>query len=102
MTKVPAGTPVVSIKNLIALKPLEPSSYAYAIDAKDYNVPAFIFDAQQHKIVVASAFKPFSTKENKDFSYGSLMIPVASQKLSEKEVHVVLKKITSKTWASSP
>ena len=96
LTKVPAGTPVVSIKNLIALKPLEPSSYAYAIDAKDYNVPAFIFDAQQHKIVVASAFKPFSTKENKDFSYGSLMIPVASQKLSEKEVHVVLKKLQAK------
>ena len=92
-TKVKQGTTVTSTEDLIALEPFSLSSYAYAIDAKDYNLPAFIHDAQQHKIVLAAAFKPFMAKNNRSFSYGSLMIPVASQTLSEKELYTRLKKL---------
>ena len=95
-TKAIQGTPVISKEELIALEPLMSSSYAYAVEAKDYNLPAFIYDAQQHKIVVAAAFKPFSAKNNTSFSYGSIMIPVASQKLSEKELFTTLKKLQAK------
>ncbi|MDG1911630.1 MAG: M14 family metallopeptidase [Flavobacteriaceae bacterium] len=91
--KVKEGTTITSTDALIELEPLTLSSYAYAIDAKDYNLPAFIHDAQQHKIVLAAAFKPFMAKNNRSFSYGSLMIPVASQTLSEKELYTRLQKL---------
>ena len=66
-TKAIQGTPVISKEELIELEPLISSSYAYAVDAKDYNLLAFIYDAQQHKIVVAAAFKPFSAKKQHFF-----------------------------------
>ena len=90
------GTEIKSTEELIALKPLELSSYAYAVDSKDYNLPAFIYEAQQNKIVVAASFKPFAIKNKTSFSYGSLMIPVAPQSLSEKELHTTLSALQKK------
>jgi len=94
--KIIKGTEIKSTEDLIALKPLELSSYAYAVDSKDYNLPAFIYEAQQHQIVVAASFKPFAIKNKTSFSYGSLMIPVAPQSLSEKELHTTLSALQKK------
>ena len=94
--KIIKGTEIKSTEELIALKPLELSSYAYAVDSKDYNLPAFIYEAQQHQIVVAASFKPFAIKNKTSFSYGSLMIPVAPQSLSEKELHTTLSGLQKK------
>ena len=94
--KIIKGTEIKSTEELIALKPLELSSYAYAVDSKDYNLPAFIYEAQQHQIVVAASFKPFAIKNKTSFSYGSLMIPVAPQSLSEKELHKTLSGLQKK------
>ena len=90
------GTEIKSTEELIVLKPLELSSYAYAVDSKDYNLPAFIYEAQQNKIVIAASFKPFAIKNKISFSYGSLMIPVAPQSLSEKELHTTLSTLQKK------
>ena len=94
--KIIRGTEIKSTEELIVLKPLELSSYAYAVDSKDYNLPAFIYEAQQNKIVIAASFKPFAIKNKISFSYGSLMIPVAPQSLSEKELHTTLSTLQKK------
>ena len=43
--------------------------------------------------ITASAFKPFSSKTNagnKDFNYGSIMIPVSKQQLSSSDVYEIV------------
>ena len=89
--KTPSGE-LLEKDNLITLKPLEKSNYAYLVDAKDYNIPALINFLQENEITVASSFKPFETKEKGVFSFGSLVIPVVPQKLSTDQVFKILNK----------
>jgi len=94
--KLKAGQKVESIDDLIDLNSLVKSPYAYVIDSQDYNVPAFLQDAFTHKLTPASAFKSFTSSKGEAFSYGSIVIPVALQSISEEEVHKVLKKLQQK------
>ena len=95
-SKLKAGKKVESIDDLINLNSLIKSSYAYVIDSQDYNVPALLQDAFIHKLVPASAFKSFASHTGESFSYGSVVIPVALQSISEEELHQVLKKLQQK------
>ncbi|MEK9612363.1 MAG: M14 metallopeptidase family protein [Flavobacteriaceae bacterium] len=90
------GQKIESIENLFTLQPLKKSSYAYVVDAQDYNVPALIQDAQKHKISIATSFKPFRSSNNIAFSYGSLVIPVASQTKTEMELFQLLQQLQEK------
>ena len=94
--KAPEGKEIKSAAELISLKPLMRSNYAYGVDAQDYNVPALLQELQNEKFVVSSAFKPFKTKKGFSFSYGSLVIPVALQNETSEEVHLRLEKLQEK------
>ena len=86
---MPTGK-AVSLEGLIPLKPLQKSNYAYAIKGNDYNIPALTYYLQENDITVSTAFKGFETASQESYSYGSLVIPVASQKKSAEEIFAVL------------
>lgn len=90
-TKAPSGD-LIQLEKLIQLKPLEKSNYAYVVNGKDYNIPALIYELQEKQITVAGAFKPFGIKDKEQYSYGSLIIPVAPQKKSADEIFNILTK----------
>jgi hypothetical protein len=81
---------IKSTNELIKWTPVNKSEYAYIVESNDYNVPALINGLQKKRIIVASTFKPFNIKTNggnKSFSYGSLVIPVANQKVSSDQIY---------------
>ena len=89
-TKTYLNNEIKSTKELIKWTPVNKSEYAYIVESNDYNVPALINGLQKKKIVVASSFKPFNIKTNegnKSFSYGSLVISVANQKVSSDHIY---------------
>ena len=90
-TKAPSGD-LIQLEKLIQLKPLEKSNYAYVVNGKDYNIPALIYELQEKQITVAGAFKPFELKDKEQYSYGSLIIPVAPQKKDVDEIFNILTK----------
>ena len=93
--KSPSGQSI-EMDDLYPLIPLEKSSYAYAVDANDYNVPALIHTLQKEGVTVAAAFKPFRAEGNKQFAYGSLVIPVAPQKYNADKIFNILKQAQAK------
>jgi hypothetical protein len=81
-----------------AVSPLQKSDYAYLVDYRDSRVSELVFKLLSKNILVKTAFKPFTSvveKESKDFSYGSLLIPVQGQKLSSDELFTVLNEIST-------
>lgn len=80
---------LTSLDDLFPITPVQHSDYAYIIDWNDYNAPAMVHHLQQQGLVVASAFKPFTTKVNElemTFDYGAVVLPVTQQKKSAAEV----------------
>jgi hypothetical protein len=76
------------------------SEYAYIMDWDDYYAPSALYYMQSKGVIAASAFKPFSSKTNlgnKDFNYGSIMIPVSKQqKLSSDKVYEIVREAQTK------
>ncbi|MGB5481804.1 MAG: hypothetical protein WBM91_12060 [Eudoraea sp.] len=69
---------------------MQKSSYAYIIDWDDYNAPAVLNFLQTKKLVLSSAFKPFTTtidNTSKSFNYGALILPISLQKKDADEVY---------------
>ncbi|SDB67471.1 Zinc carboxypeptidase [Flavobacteriaceae bacterium MAR_2010_188] len=88
------GDEVIDTENINKVIPVPQTSYAYIMDWDDYYAPAALYYMQSKGLVGASAFKPFSTKTNvgeKDFNYGSVLIPVSKQKKSVDEVYQIVK-----------
>lgn len=65
------------------------SSYAYIIDWNEYYAPKALWYLLNNRVFVKTAFKPFKTAQ-KNFGYGTLVIPVADQNLSADELHKVV------------
>ncbi|MBL4904899.1 MAG: zinc carboxypeptidase, partial [Flavobacteriaceae bacterium] len=87
------GQEITSTDNLVNVSSVTKTEYAYIVDWDDYNAPAALYYMQSKGLIVASAFKPFSIKTangNKQFNYGSLMIPVSKQKKSSAEVYKIV------------
>jgi len=87
------GTEITSTEGLYPVVPVQASDYAYVIDWNDYNAPALLYRLQSKGLVLASAFKPFTTRvegAEKAFSYGALVLPVSLQKKSPQEIHKIL------------
>lgn len=91
----------VSLGDRVTWEDLEPSQsivtkseYAYLVSWDDYNAPAFLYALLDQDVRVRVAQKPF-TIGNGDhmhsMNYGTLVIPVASQKLGSSELHDILK-----------
>ena len=73
---------------------VQSSNYAYLINWNNYNAPALLWNLQDKGIHVLSAFKPFSIEvdgKQKNFSYGTLVVPVRQQKMSSKTLHKIIK-----------
>ncbi|PHS54584.1 MAG: zinc carboxypeptidase [Lutibacter sp.] len=88
------GDEVTSINSLVNVKKVKQTNYSYILDWDDYNAPAALYYIQSKGIKVASAFKPFTintTEGNKNFNYGSIMIPVSKQNKSSNEIYDVIK-----------
>ncbi|MEL7002384.1 MAG: M14 metallopeptidase family protein [Bacteroidota bacterium] len=79
------GDKITNLDNLTAVGEVEKSDYAYLIDWDDYMAPAVLYYLQEHDVRLMSGFKPFTiatNQGNKDFGYGTLLIPVSKQKIS--------------------
>jgi len=99
VTALNLGEKVTSTENFITTTPVQKSNYAYVIDYDDYNAVAALNYLQENKIVVSSAFKPFTSNINgwaKKFNYGALVIPVSLQKKNADEVYKLLQKAQQK------
>ncbi|WP_445384537.1 M14 family zinc carboxypeptidase [Robiginitalea sp. IMCC44478] len=84
------GEAVTSTEGLFPVSPVQQSDYAYIIDGNDYNSIALAYQLQKDGIVVATAFKPFTTRVNgveKSFDYGSMVIAVGPQEKSPSEIY---------------
>lgn len=93
------GTEVTPENNTITVAKVQLADYAYIIDYDDYNAPAVLYYMQSKGLTVASAFKPFSIKTNngnKNFNYGTLLVPVSKQKKSSQEVYKIVSDAQSK------
>jgi hypothetical protein len=66
------------------------SNYAYVISNTDYNIHRAIYQLQDAGVIVQSAFRPFTAfinGKNKNFGYGTVIIPVNQQKISVDSLH---------------
>lgn len=94
------GEEVTSTESINKVVSVPKSDYAYIMDWDDYYAPSALYYMQSRGIIAASAFKPFSSKTNsgdKDFNYGSIMIPVSKQQeLTSDEVYQIVKEAQDK------
>ena len=61
------------------------SSYAYVLEATDYNVHKAIYQLQKGGVIVQAAFRPFTAMINQQpttFGYGSIVLPVNLQRIA--------------------
>ncbi len=87
------GSQITTTDNMVANANVSKSDYAYVMDWNDYYAPSALYYMQSKGLTVASAFKPFSIQTNsgtKQFSYGSIMIPVSKQKKTSAEVYSIV------------
>lgn len=79
---------------------VEKSNYAYIFNWEDYNAPAVLYKLQKKGILTRVAYKPFSIETIngvKEFSYGSIMVPVAIQEFSAEELYQLIKTIAEES-----
>ncbi len=96
---VPQGEEIQSVDAIAIPAAVTKSTYAYLIDSQDYNVPAVIYALQEKEVVVSVAFKPFTVKTatgSKSYPYGSLMVPVSTQKMDADALFQHLKQVQDK------
>ena len=98
-SSIPLGAEV-TIENIEtkSLK-VEKTNYVYIIPWEDYNAPAALYYLQDNGVRVMTAFKPFSipTVEAttiRDFSYGTLLIPVTKQKISKDSLFNLMQRVS--------
>jgi hypothetical protein len=87
------GEELTSTTNLINIDKVQQTNYAYIVDWDDYNAPAALYYMQSKGIKISSAFKPFAihtSKGDKSFNYGSLMIPVSKQSISSDAIYNII------------
>ena len=92
---------ITSTDNLVNNIIIKKSNYAYVLDWDDYNSPAALNFLQKNDIITYSAFKPFTiklngSKMNKDFNYGSILIPVSKQKIDSNKLFEIVKSMQEK------
>jgi hypothetical protein len=76
---------------------VEKSDYAYLIEAMDYNIHKAIYALHTEGVICQAAFKPFSVNikgNDKSFGYGTIVIPVQQQRISNDVLFEKLKKIS--------
>jgi hypothetical protein len=73
------------------------SDYAYLIEYTDYRAPKIIYELQQKGVFIKAAFRPFQMNvaggQQKQFGYGTLLIPVADQYIDSDSLYQLLKNL---------
>ncbi|WP_082994893.1 MULTISPECIES: M14 family zinc carboxypeptidase [Aquimarina] len=75
-------------------KSVSKSNYAYLIQWHEYYTPKALYQILTNGLRAKVGMKPFSL-ENKDYDYGTILIPVQNQKLNKEELHKLLQKIAA-------
>ncbi|GGD42856.1 M14 family metallopeptidase [Muriicola marianensis] len=94
-----SGAPVTSLEDFVKFTPAQRSDYAYLIDWDDYNAPAALHFLQSKGLVLSSSFRPFTSQTkrgNKNFHFGTLLLPVKLQKKNAEEVFAILRETQEK------
>ncbi|MDO4460947.1 MAG: M14 family zinc carboxypeptidase [Bacteroidia bacterium] len=102
-----AKAKVASLGDKITEKPIvEPgkidrkSDYAYVFSYSDYLTPRTLINLLDNNIIVKAAFKPFeveTTEGIKQFSRGSIVIPVQYQTVSSSELYDIIRNAVAET-----
>jgi hypothetical protein len=96
-SKVTQGQRITIQDTEIKQQTVEKSSYAYLINYSDYFAPKALYHLLKNEVFVKVSSKEFSTKSN-EYSYGSLVIPVALQrKMDRDKLHELIQKIQLET-----
>ena len=74
----------------------ETSNYGYLMEWHDYNTPKALNKILEKGLRAKVGLKPF-TLENKDYDYGTILIPVQNQKLNEDELASFLLEIAKES-----
>ena len=93
------GTEILNTENMISNPSVTKTNYAYVLDWDDYNAPAALYYMQSKGVIGSSAFKPFSIMTNagnKNFNYGTIMIPVSKQQVSSDKIFTIIKEAQEK------
>jgi hypothetical protein len=99
LRSVDLGEEITSTDNLVKVDKVQRSSYAYVIDGDDYNSLAAVYYLQSNDLEVAAAFKPFSITTamgDRDFNYGSILVPVSKQEKSPDEIYKLVSEAQNK------
>ena len=75
------------------------SEYAYLVDFRDSGSLPLLFHLLDKGVRVQSAFKPFTingASGEKEFSNGSLLIPIQNQAFSSAELHALLQEASER------
>jgi hypothetical protein len=98
--KLPELGEKVNVENNKKSTPeVKKSSYAYLASWDDYFAPAYLYQLLESGVNVASAFKPVTAlveNEPMQFGYGSLVIAVHEQKISEDSLYLAVKAASEK------
>ena len=76
-----------------AVPSVEKSAYAYVMEWHDYNAPKALNMILNEGLRASVSMKKFGTK-NKEYDYGSIMIPVQNQKLDKDELFDFIKNVS--------
>jgi hypothetical protein len=79
------------------------SEYAYLLNWSDYNASKALHALQQSGLLTKVSFKPFTIEEKgvrKDFSQGTIVIPVAWQKLSSDSLFRIVQRVSDESHVS--
>lgn len=74
------------------------SGYAYLFSWQDYNAPRILHELIKRDVIAKTAFKPLSIQSSagrKEFSYGSILVPVAMQKMPAEELHSLIEQLAN-------
>jgi Zinc carboxypeptidase len=73
------------------------SNYAYLIDWSDFFAPAALYELQSAGVNIKVATNQFfSIDRQKQFNYGTILVPVAMQNLSADQLYVAVKRVAEK------
>ena len=72
---------------------VQKSDYAYALNYTDYNSTKALYQLQKAGVAVKVSSKPFKTN-NRQFGYGTLVIPLQIQTLTSDSVFSVVRKVS--------
>ncbi|MFK5982304.1 MAG: M14 family metallopeptidase [Flavobacteriaceae bacterium] len=75
------------------------SNYAYLMEWHDYNTPKALNKILEKGLRAKVGMKPFNV-ENKNYDYGTILIPVQNQNLNPSELAEFIKKVASESNVS--